>query len=157
MKTLSVFFLIAAFGLTAFAAPGNEGNYIVTRDGKVIFSKFSMGMNNARVKPSSSEGYKVSKSDILSYKLDNRVFEKKQLYRDNKATGQEVFMELICVKNGLKFYRLESSDVKPSKEAGLLETEYENQFFVFNGDQYLLKVDKTNMKTICNFFENSGS
>jgi hypothetical protein len=142
MKALFVMFVVSLIGLASFASP--EGDYLVTKDGKMIVSKVKMGVFNLRAKLDDGSDLKVKYHDVNSYKKDGEVFEKKPLFLENKNTGKMVFMQLISRKNGYRLYKFNDN---------ISGIKTHTRYYVFHDDnRFWLEVCCKNDETINKFF-----
>lgn len=145
--------MMALLGIPAMASIHNPENYLVTNDGKVYFSNVSFGVFNIRITNDNGQTEKVGYSEVMSYKKGNRLFEKKDLYVNNRNTGKKVFMELIRQDNGLRLYTYNGDGPAAcSKHSAFSEPVQACKFFVYKGDQYLLQLNEKNRSTVLDFF-----
>jgi hypothetical protein len=152
MKTLASILLAVVISLPAMALTGHN-DYVITRDGQVIVSDLSYGLFNIRVKDDDGLQTKISYADVVSYKKGERIFEKKELFTNNKSTGSKVFMELIRQDNGLRLYRYSGEGApRCERRSFFLEPATACKMYVYKGDQFLLELDATNRATVLDFF-----
>lgn len=103
MKALFALLFLVSIGFTSLAGSG-ESDYLITRDGKVIYAKIHFGLLVVKTKSVDGVKQKTKFSDVLSYKKNGDIYERKSLYQDNKNTGKEVFMKLVGWRNGYRIY-----------------------------------------------------
>lgn len=152
MKTLASLVLALLISIPVSANLNLPGDYILTRDGNMYFATFNFGMKNLRARHTDGRLFKVRYADVVSYRKDNTVYEKKALYEGKIPTGNSVFMELIGQKNDLKLYRF--------REYGTyfdcLTYSFckgNTRYFVYRGDEYIVELTPRNVQTILRFFE----
>ncbi len=152
MKTLASLILVLLISIPVSANLNLPGDYIKTRDGNMYFATFNFGMKNLRARHTDGRLFKINYADVVSYKKDNTVYEKKNLYEGKVPTGNSVFMELVCQKSDLKLYRY--------KEYGTYFdcTNFSfckgnTRYFVYRGDEFVVELTAKNVQTICRFFE----
>lgn len=142
MKALFVMLFVSLIGLASVASP--EGDYLITKDGKMIVSKVRIGIFNLRVKLDNGSDLKVKYHDVISYKKDGEVFEKKPLFLDNKNTGETVFMQLVSRKNDYRLYKFNDN---------MSGVKTHIRYYVFRDDNtFWLEVCCKNDETINKFF-----
>jgi hypothetical protein len=143
MKTLLSILMIALFGAMVSANPGSKTDYIVTKDGKVLVAKLSLGVFKLHAK-ADGEKFKVNYKDVVSFQHDGAIYEKKPLYNGRECSGCMVFMRLVSWRNGYGLYSYEDP------EAAITNSK---RYFVFKGENTLwLEVTEKNAESISNFF-----
>ncbi len=144
MKTLLAIVMVALFGATVSANPGDKTDYLVKKDGKVVIAKVKLGFLNVRVKSVEGQKGKISYNDVASFQKDGALYVKKPLYDKNRNTERMVFMKLISWRNGHSLYCFEEP---------LSCKENCKRYFIFKDENtFWLEVDSKNSKTITNFF-----
>jgi hypothetical protein len=146
MKKFALLFSMLLLGATFLAA--HEGDYVVTKDGTFFFKKLHYGINFCLIGQSSEgEELKFQKSDIISYSKKGELFEKRPVYKNNELTGEEDFMKVVCVRNGLKLFKYEYL----SKNTNTMSRRY----YVFKGDKFIVEMNDANKPTLTAFFTRS--
>lgn len=151
MRTLATLILAVLLSIPANAALNFPGDYIATRDGNMYFASFSFGLKNIRARHSDGRLFKVTYNDVVSYKKDNIVYERKSLYRNHACTGKSVFMELVAIKHDLKLYRYQEPGTYFLPEKSTFSKGI-THYYVYRGDEYLLELTPKNAPTVCGFF-----
>jgi hypothetical protein len=147
MKTLLSILMVALFGATVSANPGNNADYLVTKDGKVVVATVKVGLLNFHAKTTDGCIFEANYKDIASFQKDGETYVRKPLYNGKECEGCSVFMKLISWKNGLSLYSYED----PS-----LGTADNKRFFIFKDENTLwLEVDSKSAETIRDFFSKS--
>jgi len=152
MKTLTSLILVLLISIPVSANLNLPGDYIQTRDGNMYFATFNFGMKNLRARHTDGRLFKIRYADVVSYKKDNTVFEKKALYEGKVPTGYSAFMELVCQKNDLKLYRYkEYGTYFDCRNFSFCKGN--TRYFVYRGDEFIVELTAQNVQTICRFFE----
>ena len=151
MKTLASLILVLLISIPVSANQNFPGDYIKTRDGNIYFASFNFGIKNLRARHTDGRLFKIRYADVVSYKKDNTVYEKKALYEGKMPTGKSVFMELVRQKNDLKLFRYTENGTyfdcwNLSFFKGITRS------FVYRGDEFVVELTPRNVHTICNFF-----
>jgi len=146
MKTLCVLSSVVLFCLSSIARD-TGASWVVTREGKMICEKISLGYNNARLVLVNGERRSVPISLISSYSLKGKRFTKLPLYKDGKPTGQMVFMEQIKTCGELSLYKFEMCDFGPSTL-----NDWVYLYFLYKGDNLHLTLDEKTLPNICKHF-----
>jgi hypothetical protein len=143
MKNTNYLLLIAILGISSVASAGIP-DYIMTGDEIKFYDKVRMGIPSGLVGISESGKDRYHVSDVIAYRKDERVFEKKPVFANNRPTGRYAFMEVISYRNGMKVYRYRDYSARNQED--------EFQYHVFQGERYVVEFDNTNTETLSNFF-----
>jgi len=144
MKTLLTIVLVSLLGISVTADPGSKTDYIITKDGKVVFAKVKFGLFRAHAKQANGNILNVNYKDIASYQRNGEIYEKKPLYEGRENTGKLVFMRKVSWRNGLTLYNYQ----EPVSCNNCVP-----RYFVFkDGETFWLEVDQRNSETIRRFF-----
>lgn len=144
MKTLLSIFMVVLFGTAVLAHPESKSDYIITKDGKVVFAKVKLGILSINAKQINGEKLKVNYHNVLTFQKDGEIYAQKPLYEGNKKTDKVAFMKLLSWRNGLSLYCYED----PS-----LSKENNKRYFVFKDENTLwLEVEPSNAENIRSFF-----
>lgn len=144
MKTLLTIVLVSLLGISVTADPGSKTDYIITKDGKVVFAKVKIGLFRAHAKQANGNILNVNYKDIASYQKNGEIYEKKPLYEGRENTGKLVFMRKVSWRNGLTLYNYQEP-----VSCNICIPRY----FVFkDGETFWLEVDQRNTETIRRFF-----
>ena len=143
MKTLVTILMVALFGAAVNASPGSNGDYVLTKDGKLVAAKVHLGFFKIHAKSTEGCVSEVSYNDVATYQKKGETYTKKPLYNGKELLG-EVFMKKISWRNGLGLYCFED----PS-----LGAKENKRYFVFKDETTLwLEVDSKSAENIKNFF-----
>jgi hypothetical protein len=146
MKTLAVSLLLSFFGVAALASGEGTVDYLITKEGKVYVTELHFGLVNIKGILPDGQQVKVKYKDVVSYNRNGQIFDLKPLYVGDKDSGDRVFMQLICRKNGYTLYKYEEP---------VGGGQGQSRYFVFHdNDVYWLEVNRKNQKNICKFFLN---
>jgi hypothetical protein len=138
---LSMVLLSASFLLAR-----DVSNYVKTQEGVFFFKNLRYGLNCCLIgKTSDGKLVKFKKCDVIAYCKEGVNYEKMPVYKNNKLTGEEDFMKVVCLRNGLKLYEYEYLS---KKTEGLLR-----RYYVFRGDQFVVEMDNTNKPSLTAFFK----
>jgi hypothetical protein len=140
MKKLMLFAILAVVGFATFAGVP-KFSYVLTSKGIVYAAKLNMGMYNTRIVTSDGERRSINNDD--GYCKNGNVYMKMPEMQDNKPTGKTVWMELLAVRNGFSIYKYDS--FLPSGQAV-------TDFYVFEGERYVLQLDEKNTANVLSFF-----
>lgn len=142
MKKLNYLFIIGMLAITTLAKAGVP-DYVICDNEIKYFDKVRFGLTTSLVGIEESGKVRYNANDIVAYRKNGRIYEKVPVIQNNKETGRFKFMELVAYRNGMKVYR-------EKLESGLLSPEYD--YFVYQGDRFVVKFDEKNTKTLSNFF-----
>ena len=143
MKKLALILSMVLLSTTFILA--NDGDYVKTKDGVYFLKNLHHGLKCCLVgKTATGEKMKFKKEDISSFCIDNVIYEKMPVYKNNIMTGEEDFMKAISYRNGLKLYEYEYISKKSNTEA--------RRYYVFKGNQYVVEIDGGNKQNVTAFF-----
>jgi hypothetical protein len=158
MKTNFLILLSVLASMAANAFEKDEINYVVTNEDTIICKDISVGFTNAKITKTNGDVVKVNKENVEAYKVDGKIYEKKVVFKNKKATDNKDYMELIAERNGLKLYCYKfiagsgwdtnKGNYENSKEIATLLVYKDNNLFV--------EVEKKNAPTILDFFHVAG-
>lgn len=140
MKKLLILLALSAVMATGSAVPKA---YYVSFNGKVECNHISLRANRAKVTLPSGQKIFIPLSEIDSYSLNGRVFDKQMLYTDNKPI-KRVYMEKISDRDGFSLYKYSTWLDKSDTMADL--------YFVYKGNQYNSSVTNKNYKYVLPYF-----
>ena len=142
MKKFILIALIASVTLSAYSAP-KIVDYVVTDDGISYFVKVRHGFNNYLIaKTEDGTKVKFKAEEVKSFRKKAEVFHKRQLVIDGKACEDCKFLKLLAAKCGCGLYEMETFENGQSVK----------QFYVFNGDDFVLQVNYDNYLQMFDFF-----
>jgi len=153
MKTTILLALCLVLTAGLYAGPTNSISY-VTANGQTYFGdKVRSGLFHTRILSPGQETVKIDNDDITAYMQDGRLFERLPLLADNTNTKDEVFMEYVTTRSGLRLYKYSSFDENTNLPEGIVcKASAKYCFFVFKDGKYYLKVDEKNAETTLPFF-----
>jgi hypothetical protein len=147
MKKLIVLVTATMFCIACMAAvPSNSGTN--AGDERVNCKKISVGIKKARITLSNGEKKILPLDQLESYVVNGLVFDKKELYKYGKPTGETAFMQLLQKRGNLSFYKNLEYDPEIARE-----DRRHDVFYVYNGEELYMTVDKKALPNICNFFK----
>jgi len=154
MKTNLLILLTALVSMVANAIEKDEINYVITNEDTIICKDISMGFTNAKITKTNGEEVKISKEDVEAYKVNGKLYEKKIVFRNKKATDNRAYMELVGQRNGLKLYCYKFiADSGWDTSKGNYENAREvATLLVYRDNNLYLEVDKQNAPTILDYF-----
>jgi hypothetical protein len=128
-------------------------SWVVTDEGKINCKKIVMGYDNARIIFDNGQRSSISISRVSSFSMNGKVYTKLPLYKDGKATGKVVFMELIKTCGDLCLYKY--GMCKPETPDPKMKVYC---YFLYNGtklykaldEETLANIDR-NFKRYCSF------
>ncbi len=143
MKKIAILLTMVLLSATFLSA--KDGDYVKTKNGTYFFKQLKHGLKCCLVgKSSTGEKMKFNKCDITAFRMDGELYEKMPVYKNNLATGEEDFMQVISFRNGLKLYKYEYI----SKTTDALARRY----YVFNEDKLVVEMDDANKPSLTAFF-----
>jgi hypothetical protein len=157
MRTLK--FLVVLVALAIATPTMNAGNgYVITNDDTIICHDVALGITNARITFDNGETTKVDKEDVKSYMVNGRQYDKLPVYLNGKPTGETLFLELLCQRNGLRLYKhtyfVQSGwDTEKQK---FEDTKQLTALLVYKDGNYYLQIDQKNAANLANFFHLEG-
>jgi hypothetical protein len=131
---------ISIFVLAAMASFGRDipETWINTGANRLDCQEINLGYKTARVVLTNGEKISVPVSSIQSYSVNGRQFVKMPLFKNNKASGDSKFMELLKTRGELSLYRLEISQMTADITNKEVVTDPNGKFYFY----YLYKDDK---------------
>lgn len=146
MKKLIVLVTATVFCIACMAAvPSNSGTK--AGDERVSCKKISIGIKNARITLNNGEKKIIPLDQLESYVVKGRIFEKKELYKNGKPTGESAFMQLLQKRGNYSFYKNLEYDPEIARE-----DKRHPVFYIYNGEELYLALDKKSLPNACNFF-----
>ncbi|MFN8255589.1 MAG: hypothetical protein U0W24_07865 [Bacteroidales bacterium] len=143
MRKIAFLLVMALLSATFVFAHG--GDYVKTSKGVYFMKKVRFGVNCCLVGiTDKGEHMNFQKADIISFSKNGAMYEKMPVYKNNQLTGEEEFMKLVSVRNGMKLYEYEYI----SKKSG----EQSRRYYVFKGDKLIVEMNNTNRQTLTDFF-----
>lgn len=143
MKSLLTIMMVALIGTAVNANPGSKGDYVLTKDGKLVAAKVHLGVFKIHAKTNDGCLFEANYNDVTSYQKNGVTYAKKPLYTAKKYEGM-VFMRKISWRNGLGLYCYEDPLISGSDN---------KRYFVFKDETTLwLEVDSKSVENIKNFF-----
>lgn len=100
--------------------------------------KINLGIKTARVVLTNGEKMSIPVNSIQSYSVNGREFVKMPLFKNNNATGNYKFMELLKTRDELSLYRMEISQVTADLTRETVVTDPKGKLYLY----YLYKNDK---------------
>jgi len=76
-----------------------------TKEVNVVCKKIKLGVSNAKVTLENGEKVKIALSELNSYVINGRMFDKMMVYKNNRATGIMTFMEKMSERDGYILYK----------------------------------------------------
>jgi hypothetical protein len=144
MKKLILFMVMVLFSAASFA--NGDGDFVKTEEGTFFFKKVRSGIKCCLVGiKENGEKVQFKKSEIISFSLGGKQFEKMPVYKSNQATGDEDFMQLVCYRNGMKLYEYEYTSKASNNSC--------RRYYVFKGDKFVVEMDNMNKPTLTAFFK----
>jgi hypothetical protein len=153
MKTSIFLAICLAITVGVYAGPTKSINY-VTANGQTFFGdKLKSGLFHTRLLTSGQETVRINNNDVTAYMQDGRLFERLPLVCNNNTVKDEVFMEYVTTRSGLRLYKYSSYDENDNLPEGVVcKANAKYCFFVFKDGKYYLKVDEKNAAATLPFF-----
>jgi hypothetical protein len=146
MKKLFVLLVAAVYCLGGIAAEPT-GSWIFSNTGKMNMKKISFGVSKAKIVLENGKKLTIPITQLSSYSVNGKVFNKLPLYKNGKPTGQMVFMELIGTQGELSLYRYESFNFESVKPHDIVVN-----FAIYNGDKLHLSLTDKTLPNVCKYF-----
>lgn len=143
MKTLLTIMIVALFSATIIANPSDKGDYLVTKDGKLVSAKVHLGFFKIHAKSTDGCILEANYSEVSTFQKNGETYTKKPLYNGKENCGM-VFMKLVSWRNGLGLYCYEDPTLGSNDN---------KRYFMFKDENtFWLEVNSRNSETIRNFF-----
>ena len=142
MKKLSILVIIGIVCLTSMVKAGVP-DYVICGEDVRYFEKVRYGLNTSLVGIAESGRVRYLAEDVISFRMNGRVYERMPVIRNNKETGRYSYMELVAFRNGLKVFR-ESSDGSPVRPS--------YDYIVYQDGKYVVRFDEKNSENLSKFF-----
>jgi len=156
MKKLMIVFFMFLMCLTGIAE--DEGtSWVVTDEGKINCKKIVVendtNYKHARIILDNGQRKIIDIKKVRSFSMNGKIYSKLPLYKDGKATGNEVFMELINTYGELCLYKysickLETPD--PKKKVYCYFLYAGNKLYKAVDEKVLANIDRS-FKRYCSF------
>ena len=151
MKTIMILFILILICLSGSARDVGTA-WVVTDEGKINCKRIVMGYDHARIIFDNGQRSSVSINRVSSFSMNGKVYTKLPLFKDGKATGEEVFMELIKTCGDLCLYKygmckLETPDPKMKVYC----------YFLYNGTKLYKALDEETLANIDRSFKRDCS
>jgi hypothetical protein len=121
-------------------------DFIVTTKDTLVCNNAKEGVNHVKATDLNGTSVKIDKEEVESYVADGKVYEKLPLYLNNQPTGQDVFLQILSCRNGLKLCKYTYTE----------DGENKNVLLVYNGNNFYVSLDKKNADSMLSFFHVSG-
>ena len=146
MKKLVIFISATMFCISSMAAVSSS-NWVVTGNARISCEKINLGISKVRIVLENGHKLIVPIAKLESYSVNGLVFDKKILYKNGKSTGQIAFMQLLKKRGNLCLYRNVEFNRDP-----ITPLESYDGFYVYNGEELYLGLDKKSMPNAFMFF-----
>ena len=134
-------FAIAALNLSATNKPTPD--YITTDQGTFFYSNVHYGLTSFLIaKISTHDKVKYQADEVIAYRINGRVFERKNLIKDGEECSQCGFMELVSYRHGVQLYKQKEVDFN-----GRIQT----SFILYKQGKYLMSVNESNCDYVLGF------
>ena len=140
MKKLALVLLAALISTTAFCGEPGE-SWVKTDNGQTPCEKVAVRKGYLTMICADGKQENIPLDEVTSYSKNGKVYIKQSIYTGMYHKGDkksEVFMKLVVSKDGMDLLKYSGSN-------GLRE-------FVFNGNQVIQELSKTNRKEFYEFF-----
>lgn len=143
MKSLLTILMVALIGTAVNANPGSKGDYVLTKEGKLVAAKVHLGVFKIHAKTTDGCVLDAKYNDVAAFQKNGITYTKKPLYNGGKLEGM-VFMRKVGWRNGLGLYCYEDPSISGSNN---------KRYFVFKDETTLwLEVDSKSAKNIQKFY-----
>jgi len=146
MKKLIFIPLILFAFLNAKAKDLSDMDYVVTKNATYFCQKISIGLLKTKCVLQNGDVLNLKVNEVRAYKKEGRIFERMNVYEEDRATGSTSFMELIGMKGDLKLFRHETS------ENTATQFQQVSQYFIFRNGDYVLQLTNKSGPGLLKFF-----
>lgn len=147
MKTTILTILLSVLYITGFSEKSDYKDltdYVHTGQGIVYLTNLEYGLNSYLIGTNNkAEKIYFSKKEIISYRIDGKIFSKKKLIVNGKECSECTFMQEMITSAGYTVY-MHEKPVGNNKKI--------TEFFVYYNDNYELQINNENIRVILSFF-----
>ena len=142
---------------TSVSAITMESNYYISTSGQLTHCKrIAFKNNEIKVVLQNGEKLLLPVAQIKTIKANGKIYDKLPVYKNDKPTDKEAFMELVITKGGLKLYKYSTDiDSDNNREFGFnVSDDYKMEnYVVFKDGQFKTEVNDSNYPAIFTYFE----
>ena len=153
MKKLVLILSVLIIGLSGFAKNLSETYYVASTGEKLNCKKIQVGTNIIKATLENGKKISIPTSMVKLYRLNGKIFEKLPVFVNNKSANNQLFMEFVATRAGLKLYKYskyeEGVDANTGVYLGVTKVDH---YLVFRGDQFHVEVTDKNYQTLFDFF-----
>jgi hypothetical protein len=150
MKTKILIPVLMFVCMLTYAGSIDESGYVVSNNDTILCSKVLFDFNNVQITLKNGETVKLEKDKINAFKANGKSYEKKEIFKDKKPTGEFAYMELLGQRDGLKLYCYKYFE-------GPVAGYTVKSLFVYKDNNFYLQVSDNNSKTVLDYFHVEGS
>lgn len=153
MKKLTFILVILLVGVSGFAKAVSENYYVIYTGEKLYCKKIQVDKDFINAVLDNGQKVVIPASQIKMYQVNGEIFEKLPVYVNNVNTNQQVFMQFVATRAGLRLYKYTMRDDIVNKETGAHEKGRKVEHSViFRGDQFYGEITDKNYQTMMEFF-----
>jgi len=143
MKNLLIIAVLILASLTV-TATSKVTDYVITKEGTVYFKSVKFGADTGFLTCLTQNGItiKIKRADIMGFRREGAVFEKKPVIINNQVCENCDFMEILSIKNNMKVCKY------MVKEAN---GDYTAKLFVFKNNEYITTITKQMLEKFIKF------
>jgi hypothetical protein len=153
MKKLTL--IICAFAIVMSAKTAElKANYFIMKSGETMTCKRILFQTNY-VKVIMENGSKliIPKEQIKVIRTNGKYYEKMPVYSNNTKTNDEIFMQFVTTRAGLKLYKYTTDISKIIDNKAFDKIDYSADcYVVYKGDQLHVNITEKNYQTLFEFF-----
>jgi len=140
-------FAIAALNLNAKNDPTPD--YITTEQGTFFYPNVKYGLTDFLVaKTSAGIKVKFNADEVKSYKLNGKVYERKNLIKDGEECSKCGFMQIITYRHGIYLYK--QDEVNFNGRIGA-------SYHLFKNGEYIMSVNESNYDYVMDFLNSRST
>ena len=153
MKKLVFVLSVLMMSLSMFASELGENYYMVSSGEKLYFKKIQIGNQFIRATLQNGKKVTIPIIEVKMYQLNGKIFNRLPVYKNDKNTNKQVFMEFVATRAGLQLYKYSKYEEGFDKVTGVYRGVAKvDHYLVFRGDQFHVEVTDKNYQTLFDFF-----
>ncbi len=143
MKNLLIIAVLILASLTV-TATSKVTDYVITKEGTVYYKSVKFGADTGFLTCLTQDGVtsKIKRAEILGFRREGAVFERKPIIMNNQVCENCDFMEIISIRNDMKVCKYMVKETNG---------DYTAKLFVFKNDKYITTITKQMLEKFIKF------
>lgn len=132
-----------------------KSNYFISTTGQLThYKRIAFKNNEVKVVLQNGEKLLLPMAQIKTIKANGKIYDKLPVYKNDKPTDKEAFMELVTTKRGLKLYKYYTDIDSDNREFGFnVSVDYKMEnYVVFKDGQFKTEINDSNYPAIFTYF-----